>query len=780
MLLKYIYSIMVFLCLSTIAINAQITKESMPKVREVAARYIKENVPKRFAGDKKVKESLNKLNDDGIFSDLKFDSVNLNHQNFKNQHKISVILRDAFFRLSDISWSCNKGVINGDEIKEKIYKSVIYYGNIELKRKQSRARWPFSPFLYPYCASVIYFSFYNDMETVKCGKSSSELVKNAAETLKKISFQAFTEPERKDVKEIYSIERFRNSTYWVGGNFGYRYPFLNAALCNDVKMLNLIWDVCNKAISHVSFNTEAEAFWNEGLTSDGSAWGHGRQSYAFGYGLDGIKGVLRSLRLFSEVGTDQTRLNEKQFERLYDFAVGLTWLQFRERGCLSVVGRHNFLYKRSNYIKRIENYLASLLSINPPTDIKNKLMDLQILLKKNGQNLPDGVKSFWNNDDLVMRGNRFYVFVNMISSRSIGPETVPSTSSAVNYNLGDGTTVILKRGDEYDYSAAGWNFAIPPGATCRDTVLPKENIWRGFSSKHNFAGGIGGKNGVAGFILEKIFDTEKSKYHFKELLGIKAYKSYFMFNGIMIALGAGIDNMTPEQKGNIITCINQTYLQGELQIENNGKQITLEKPYERTEALSMLKDPFIMRQREIGYAVFPGSGTLKIAGKSENAKWDEINKRNKRTKRKKKHVNVFSISIDHGKKVKNGSYHYMVIFNRKNFKDICKIVSLNRFKVLVNSTKLQAVYNSKEKCAQLVVYDPQAKISFDKLTIKSSRPAIIRLQYINNNQWLLSVADPTQNPNLKSITITINEKNFEVEMPLKPDCGKQTDINIEL
>lgn len=768
------------LLIFTVAVQGQINEQCMPGIRQMMARHIKEDQPQRYAGEKSAQANLEKLSEQGIFTDVALDKLNPKSTSFTAQRKISTMLREAFFRLRDIAWCYNNGLLKGEHIKERVFKSAVYYSNMELRRIQSRARWPFSPFLYPYCASVIYFSFFDDMEAVESGKSRDKLSTDAAKALKAVAFQAFTQPLRNDVKGIYSIDRFRNSSQWVGGNFSYRRPFINAATCNDPRMLNLVWEACNKAISHTSFNTLDKAFWTEGLTSDGAAWGHGRQSYAFGYGLDGIGGVLRTLKLFKDTGLKETELSREQFDKLFNFADGMSWLQFRERGNISVTGRHNFLYNRSNYIKRIEQYLERIKALEPPEEVKIKISALQQQLENSGEKLSAGVKYFWNNDDLVMRGNRYNVFVNMISSRSVGPETVPSSSNAVNYNMADGTALILKRGDEYDYSPGGWNFAIPPGATARDTTLPDKDMWRGFTTVHNFAGGVGGDNGVAGFILEKAVEPGASTYNFKELLGVKAYKSYFMFPGFLITLGAGIENLTPEQTGNIITCVNQTQLQGELQIKSGGITRAENLPYSFTEDLSALKEPLMLRQRDIDYVIYPGTGTVSVSGEKRQTRWAEINKRNSKLKSMRSTVDMFSITIDHGHEISNGSYHYMAALNCSSFDELNAVVSSGRFSVISNSTQIQGIYDSKAKCAQMVIFDPQAEAKIDGMKISSSHAAVIRLQNIEANRWLLSVADPTQNPNLKSITIRVNGKMFELELASPPYCGRQTDMEIVL
>ena len=54
-------------------------------------------------------------------------------------------------------------------------------------------------------------------------------------------------------------------------------------------------------------------------------------------------------------------------------------------------------------------------------------------------------------------------------------------------------------------------------------------------------------------------DVSEAKDVNKDIYGVRAYKSYFMFDDIFLALGAGITNLSPEKKGSITTTIEQTY-----------------------------------------------------------------------------------------------------------------------------------------------------------------------------------------------------------------------------
>ena len=75
----------------------------------------------------------------------------------------------------------------------------------------------------------------------------------------------------------FSISRFRNHVWWVGGNaLAYRSLLPVAAMYRSIPMVDLLAEVCQRGISMTSQNTYSEAFWTEGFTADGAGWGHGK------------------------------------------------------------------------------------------------------------------------------------------------------------------------------------------------------------------------------------------------------------------------------------------------------------------------------------------------------------------------------------------------------------------------------------------------------------------------------------------------------------------------
>ena len=750
-------------------------------VRQYYAKNVPRYKPKYFSSQKELSIISQKLNDDGFFSDITLTKAELGNKNWYKQGAVGKKIRIIFLRLGALTWALNKKKIAKADLEIKLYKAINNYCEAEISRPNVH-RFHTSCYLCPTTAATCYFLLYNEINK----KEASPIVVKLGKNLQKISFHAFTQPIRYDVNKPYSPNQYRNHVWWVGGNFAYRRVVLCAAACNDVKMFDTIWQVCMGAISTVSFNTAKTAFWNEGFTADGAAWGHGKQSYAFGYGIDSANGIMRILNKFKNSPWMGKTLTDEKFNILLNFASSMLWLQYRKRPCLTINGRHN-LYAGADYSgKRVVSYLQQLSNLNPSAKVKEKIKNLREKFDKEATITATGTRYFWNNDDLVMRGKNYYAFVNMTCARSLGPESV-DCDSRLNYNIADGSTMLLQKGDEYDYSKGAWDFSTPPGTTCRKwSNLPtKVTYWEGLTGKHNFAGGIGGDIGCCGFIFEKKV-LKKYKRYSKILaptLGVKAFKSYFMLDGIMVALGAGINNFKPEIDADIITNLNQTALRSPviygIGTQKSAKNATIEKTFD----MSKIKKNLWCIQDDIAYIVMPQytNSSVSIFAKEKETKWNLLSERNSKKKNLPKTVKFFSMSINHGKKPSpklGGTYAYIVMMQCLSAKKVIEIIKSKRIEIVANNKKIQAVWDNKLKVAQMIIYSPSGIYNYNSLKVKSLSPAIVQVRKMSDGKMRISVADPLQNPNKKSIDLIINDQKISVLLPSKPLCGKSNTIDI--
>ena len=132
-------------------------------------------------------------------------------------------------------------------------------------------------------------------------------------------------------------------------------------------------------------------------------------------------------------------------------------------------------------------------------------------LKMNGyaDGLYNGTRWFFNNDKLIKKNERYHILVNMASVRCDGLESAINFADEYNFYPTDGMTLFQRKGNEYTTVIGAWDVTATPGVTARegmDKLVPTTN-WRGYCSKHNFAGAAtsGGVNAVAGYLFDPSF-----------------------------------------------------------------------------------------------------------------------------------------------------------------------------------------------------------------------------------------------------------------------------------
>ena len=107
-----------------------------------------------------------------------------------------------------------------DDIRIKLYNSILYYGNLETSRPNVSGRFHRSCFSIPNCATNTYFCLLSTMELIENGTTTDALSIAANAKLKALGMQTWTQPYRNDATDanVVSVERFRNHVWWVGGN----------------------------------------------------------------------------------------------------------------------------------------------------------------------------------------------------------------------------------------------------------------------------------------------------------------------------------------------------------------------------------------------------------------------------------------------------------------------------------------------------------------------------------------------------------------------------------
>lgn len=719
----------------------------------------------------KWEECVQQLMPDGSFSDLKDeDAGKVKSGNAANS---AGSITDALNRVWCISEAFRKGKLTVErdaEIWHRCQKSILHYGNLEISRPNTWARFHSSCFAIPTMAVNIYFCHLKQMDDVELGRVEDKQLSATCDMLKMLALQAWTQPFRGDEtdKNVVQLARFRHHVWWVGGNaLGYRSLLPVAFMYRSIPMIDLLSEVCQKAISVTSQNTYEDSFWNEGFTADGAGWGHGMQCLIWGYPIDGTLNALNMLSLLKGSPWEQ-KLTRENVNALLNYFRGSNYYYYKGY-TLPCLDRNSMSYQPKASVIRYGGMLKQLIENWSDSFNQEELQEIKQLytesqnnsigMKEYG-NQYNGTRWFFNNDDLIKKNDRYHITVNMSSVRCDGIESANGFADCYNFYTTDGITLLQKNGDEYRKALGVFDVTAFPGVTARegmDKLTPVTN-WRGYCSKHNFAAAatLGGENAVAGYIFEKMNGSDKNGVNDHGdnqgknpvLYGVKAYKSYFMLGDYMVALGAGITNKQPEMEGSIRTTIEQTEKTGQV-YTYKGKGIE-----------------WMVQQDKFAYSVFPEyAKKAHYVCETKKTDWVKMNQSNQSKKSLPEQVDIFRMWIDHGQKPVNDTYGYVVYAGEG------MPAKKYPFEVLRNDTLVQAVKSSDNKVLEAVFYDEKSVLKSKNITLSVSSPCTVLIEQTTAG-INLSVTDAQMSEKCKRIDVVWNGNVYSCDMPRGELSGK--------
>lgn len=753
-------------------VDAQKVKDSVKEAAILSFReYFSKNAYRGADFSKsKWEEYVRLLMANGSFSDLKDEDAG--KVKGGNAADSAGSITDALNRIWCISEAFRHGKLTVEkdaEIWDRCQKSILHYGNMEISRPNTWQRFHSSCFAIPTMAVNIYFCHLKQMDDVEQGRVEDKQLSATCDMLKMLALQAWTQPFRNDEtdKNVVQIERFRHHVWWVGGNaLGYRSLLPVAFMYRSIPMVDLLSEVCQKAISVTSQNTYEDSFWNEGFTADGAGWGHGMQCLIWGYPIDGTLNALNVLSMLKGSPWEQ-KLTRENVDALLNYFRGSNYYYYKGYA-LPCLDRNSMSYQPVASVIRYGGMLKQLIENWSDSFNREELQEIKqlyaesqkktIAMKEYG-NQYNGTRWFFNNDDLIKKNDRYHIMVNMSSVRCDGIESATGFADCYNFYTTDGATLFQKSGDEYRKAFGAFDVTAFPGVTARegmDKLIPVTN-WRGYCSKHNFAAAAtsGGENAVAGYIFEKMNGSDKDGVNDhgdnqgknEILYGVKAYKSYFMLGDYMVALGAGVTNKQPEMDGSIRTTIEQT--------ENTGKVYTYKgKGIE-----------WMVQQDKFAYSVFPEyKRKVHYICETKKTDWVKMNRSNQNKKSLPRQVDIFRMWIDHGQKPLNDTYGYVVYAGEG------MPAQKYPFKVLRNDTLVQAVQSSDGKIVEAVFYDEKSPLKSKNIQLSVSAPCTVLIE-LDTSEVKLSVTDARMDRELKEITVVWNKKEYRMKMPEGERCG---------
>lgn len=674
------------------------------------------------------------------------------------------------------AWEWGK-IPRTEENRKKLIRSLIRTLTAESNRRQECLRYIVPAFVMPSTAVRAYGIFLDEMDAVEKGTNPDPDSIRLNRLLKEAASWCWFHTFYETVAPALTVKSFSGHTNWTGGNFGYRPTFSAALVCRNPKMLDTISAVAENSLSITSYNTMKSAFWPDGMTADGSAWGHRNQNYPFGYPMDGF--VRIGLLIKNLSGTCwEVKTDGPAFDLFCNYMEALLWhgtgwapndiAQFKagqllQRDIPAACGRRGMLYREGKGYADFGKALSTartFLSLMPEgSELRKRLQFCADVMQGKIRQLPVGTRYFWNNDLLICREKDSLAAISMLSSRVLSIESVPSDTRLTDF-WSDGAVWIMKHFDSY---RVGRGFMKPyaiPGVTSRQWEFThKGKRWRSNPGLYNFAGGAAdGNYAAAGYRMgrKKADNCPDPNFY-----GLTASKAYFWLDGKLVCLGAGITDET-DRKVPVATTIDQTLWRGPA-CDASGKA---HKPGEtfRTESQLLWHDG-------VGYSILRGKGIL--SGETRKGRWLDYCMANKQVKNLPESAPMLQFQIRHGKNPKNGSYAYAVDFHCGSFADLRKRAKSPSFEILALTPDLQAVREKSSGTLAAVFHKPG-----EVGGLKVSAPAVVLLRQAPGGTVTVTVNDPEQNPKRNSMTLTWNGKVHKIKLPDGVYCGRpvKTDL----
>lgn len=219
-----------------------------------------------------------------------------------------------------------------------------------------------------------------------------------------------------------------------------------------------------------------------------------------------------------------------------------------------------------------------------------------------------GSSYYWRSDCGIHRSKRWYASVRMHSERTVGFEMTNRENLLANFSA-DGALLTMQHGAEYENIFACWDWRRVPGTTAYDDGAPIK-CSDDADEKRNRSRWVGGL--AADDLLCTTMELRRDS--------LRAVKSNFLFEEIVVALGSGIRNDAPPRE--LFTTMEQNRLRGEVVAGTSGGRLSI--PEERPTGRSF-------RPGEVQWIHHDGRGYLlldeqevRLSTAMQHGKWDPI------------------------------------------------------------------------------------------------------------------------------------------------------------
>lgn len=435
------------------------------------------------------------------------------------------------------------------------------------------------------------------------------------------------------------------------------------------------------------------------------------------YLLDGQQWMVRG-RFFdySAIGREITRVDE--------FAVPDSWL-------LGPINPTGGAYGMLNAVKLLGQ-----------CDGITRAAELSAFAKRMGgdKNVPlVGNRSYWCSDYMAHQRAGFMASVRMCSTRIRNSE-ITNGEGVHSQNLGYGMNLLYQRGDEYLNIFPVWDWQRIPGTTTEQLADPfADKAAVGAYGKTSFVGSASdGADGLA------CLDLDKG--------ALTGHKAWFFFDSGEVCLGAGL---TCPTNNDVLTSVNQCLVYGAVK---QGKDSS--------------GHPWVWHDG-IGYA-FPDGGSFQMRNAPRLGRWSDIGTGSHDLVTK----DVFSLWLDHGKRINNAGYTYVCLPGVKSGQISAKSENLP---IIANMPTLQAVADLTAKRVSCAFWSAGTVDARSLGKIAVDVPCLVLVQWLPTGKARITASNPENKPLEIHLTITRpgeTARSTTISLPDGPDAGKSVGVDI--
>lgn len=291
----------------------------------------------------------------------------------------------------------------------------------------------------------------------------------------------------------------------------------------------------------------------------------------------------------------------------------------------------------------------------------------------------------------------------MHSERTVGFEMTNRENLLANFSA-DGALLTMQHGAEYENIFACWDWRRIPGTTAYDDGAPIK-CSDDADEKRNRSRWVGGL--AADGLLCTTMELRRDS--------LRAVKSNFLFEEIVVAVGAGIRNDAPPRE--LFTTLEQNRLRGEVVAGTSGGRLSI--PEERPTGRSF-------RPGEVQWIHHDGRGYLlldeqevRLSTAMQHGKWDPIDPF---YRDRADSARIFKCWVEHRCDTA-GSYAYAILPCR-NAKQTARTAAKRPVELLRNDDACQAVKYGRTVCA---VFRRPGSVGAGGLTLRVDAPAVVAI-----------------------------------------------------